>query len=510
MDKAVERTLAAIKNNEVITVFGDYDADGVISTTLMIKLFRKINVTANYILPHRELDGYGLRLTGIEKAKQLNTTLLITVDNGITSVEAVKAAKEAGIDVVILDHHTQEGELPEATAIVNPNRQGCTYPFKGLCGAGVVYKFFQAIGKSLFSENDYKNFMLMHLDLVALATIADVVPLRDENYAIVKFGLKSLSQNLRPAMVELKRVSGLTGKDITTTAVGFYLAPRLNVAGRLENADLAVDFLLSETRDQAGKLADNLNALNNRRQKIQEKYINEAYAMVEESDMRDNKVLVVTGKDWNPGLIGIVSGRLKDKYDRPVIAFSRDSKGNYVGSARSTDKFHITNALTEFNQLFITYGGHQKAAGLTVSENNFPEFVQRFTAYANSVMPQEDLKPALMIDSVILPEQLNNSTVNIIRSIGPFGEENPEPVLMLKNARVREMFALSGGKHLKIIVQVGSRDFECVWWRKGELGNIITFDKMYDIAFVPSLNLWNGKENLQLVVEDVRIAESEQ
>jgi len=423
MDKAVERILTAIEKQEVITIFGDYDVDGVVSTALMVKLLHKINCPVNYILPNRQMDGYGLKPAGIQKAVKLKTQLLITVDNGITSIEAVEAANAAGIDVVILDHHSQEGDLPRAFAIVNPNRKDCTYPFKGLCGAGVVYKLFHALGERIFNENDFKNFMLMHLDLVAMATIADVVPLKDENYALVKYGLKSLTKTLRPGIVELKRSSGLLSKEITPIAVGFYLAPRINVAGRLKSPDLAVDLLLSDSREKAFELAGMLNNLNSKRQKIQETYINEALNMVQQESMKNNCVYLVTGEEWEPGLIGIVSGRLKDKFNRPVIAFTRDNDGNYVGSARSTENFHITEALSIFSDLYVTFGGHQKAAGLTISEENLSEFLEKFTAHANSVLNESDLKPSLTIDTIVQPEQLNKQMVKLIQNIGPYGKE---------------------------------------------------------------------------------------
>ncbi len=506
MDKAIERIHKAIREKEVITIFGDYDVDGVVSTTLMVKFFKKLNVSVNYILPNRQKDGYGLKVGGIEKAKERKTRLLITVDNGITSVEAVELANKSGIDVIIFDHHLQEGTLPDALAVVNPNRKDCSYPFKGLCGAGVVYKFFHAIGPSLLSEDDFKHFMLMHLDLVALATIADVVPLIDENYFLVKLGLKSLNQTLRPGIVELKRVSGLIGKEINTTSVGFYMAPRLNVAGRLREADIAAQLLLSETREEAAEIANRLNSLNKERQQLQEDYIQQAIIIVEETGIKDDFAYIVRADNWDTGLIGIVSGRLKDMYNRPVIAFSKDGDGNYVGSGRSTDSFHMTEALSRFSDLYVTYGGHHKAAGLTIKEENFNEFIDLFTNYANSTITEQHLRSKLVIDSVIQAEQLNSSLVKLIGEIGPFGEENPEPVLLLKKARIQDMFSLSQGKHIKIIVQIGNRDFECVWWRRGDLKNTITFNQEFDIAFTPAINLWKGKENLQLVVEDMRPA----
>ena len=506
MDKAVKRILTAIKQREKITIFGDYDVDGVVSTTLMMKLFRKLDVPVDYLIPSRQEDGYGLKPAGIEKVHELNTRLLITVDNGITSNEAVDKANELGIDVIIFDHHIQEGDLPAAAAIVNPNRRDCPYPFKGLCGAGVVYKFFHAICPTLFDESGFRHFMLMHLDLVALATIADVVPLKDENYSLVKFGLKSLNQTLRPGIVELKRVCGLIGKEINTVAVGFYMAPRLNAAGRLREAEIALKLLISETRDEAAELANMLNSLNSERQKIQEDYINQAVDIVENSGIKENLAYIIKGETWDPGLIGIVSGRLKDRYNRPVIAFSRDSDGNYVGSGRSTDSFHITEALSRFSDMYVTYGGHHKAAGLTLSEQNLSTFTELFTSFANSVLSENQLTLTLQIDSVISVEQLNTSLVRLIAEIGPYGEENPEPTLLLKKAKMKEIFSLSQGKHIKMVVQCGNRDLECVWWRRGELKNIISFNSYYDIVFKPAINLWRGTENLQLVVEDLRPA----
>jgi len=398
-------------------------------------------------------------------------------------------------------------QVPAAVAVVNPSRKDSLYPFKGLCGAGVVYKFFHAIGPGLFNEENFRHFMLMHLDLVALATIADVVPLKDENYSLVKFGLKSLNQTLRPGIVELKRVCGLIGKEITTTAVGFYMAPRLNVAGRLRDADIALKLLISETRDEASELANLLNSLNTERQKLQESYINQAIEIVENSGIKDNLAYIISGENWDPGLIGIVSGRLKDKYNRPVIAFSKDSDGNFVGSGRSTDSFHITEALSRFSEMYVTYGGHHKAAGLTLSEQNFAAFTDLFISYANSSISESELQVTLRVDSVIAAEQLNTSLVRLISDIGPFGEENPEPVLLLRNVRMKEIFTLSQGKHMKMIVQSGNRDLECVWWRSGDLKNSISFNDYFDIAFKPAINLWKGSENLQLVVEDLKLSD---
>jgi single-stranded-DNA-specific exonuclease len=248
MDIAVERIISAMKRKERIVIFGDYDVDGIVATVMMKKLFDKIEYPVNYLFPNRHRDGYGLKEQGIRQALQVGANLIITVDNGISSHDAIEAASRSEIEVIITDHHLQEGKLPDALAIINPNRKDCSYPFKGICGAGVVYKFFQAIGPRVFDEETYREFMLANLDLVAMAIIADVAPIRDENYALLKFGLKSLTKTMRPGITELKRVSGLLGKNITPTAVGYYLGPRLNAAGRLKEADIAARLLLTTNR----------------------------------------------------------------------------------------------------------------------------------------------------------------------------------------------------------------------------------------------------------------------
>lgn len=503
MKIAVELILAAMQARKKIAVFGDYDTDGIVSTSMLVRFFEKLNYPVLYFLPSRQIDGYGLKPAGVEQAKAAGVELLITVDNGISSFEAVTLANELGIDVIITDHHLQEGELPRARAVVNPNRKDSVYPFKGLCGAGVVFKLFQALARELMNEDEYKSFLLSQLDLVAMATVADIVPLRDENYALVKFGLKSLSDTRRPGIVELKRVSGLLGKDITTTSVGFYLSPRLNAAGRLGEAELGVKLLLSENREQAESFAKELNTLNSMRRKIQDQYIDEALAALKISTGAMHNIYIIESEEWDPGIIGIVSGKLKDKLSKPVIVFTRDSDGNYVGSARSTDNFHITRALTKFQYLFVNYGGHNKAAGLTISAENFAEFKSEMISHANSTTEADDFIPELEIDTVVPADQLNLALVEMIDKIGPFGEQNPEPVLALRGLYVKDIKIMGQGKHLKLFLQSGSFVFECVWWGRGDLKDEIKFGSTVDVACRPEQNIWNGSTRLQLVIEDI-------
>jgi single-stranded-DNA-specific exonuclease len=504
MKRAVDRIMTAISKGENIGIFGDYDVDGIVATVLMVKFFEKIGKPASYFLPSRQKDGYGLRIQGVQQVIKHRIDLLITVDNGISSQEAVTYANQHNVDVIITDHHLPEGNLPAAQAIINPNRKDSSYPCKEICGAGVVFKLLQALATNFFSGDEYKNYMLSQLDLVAMATIADIAPIRDENYALVKLGLKALTNTLRPGIVELKRISGLVGKEITPAAVGYYLGPRLNAAGRLADPDLAVQLLLSKDKDEAARLATILNNLNVKRQKKQDEYIEEALQLIKNRYDETAKVFILENEEWDPGLIGIVSGKLKDHFNRPIIVFTRDKDGNYVGSARSINNFHITEALTRFNELYLNYGGHQKAAGLTITKENYPVFRQKFTAYAEDFLSDDLLIPELVIDSVLLLEQLNESLVDVIRGIGPFGEGNPEPILLLENARIRDIFSPLQGRHLKFTIEKAGRRVECVWWSKAEYKDAIRFQMPVDVAFRPSLNLWEGYRRLQLVVEDIK------
>jgi single-stranded-DNA-specific exonuclease len=503
MDIAVNRIMKAIKEKKQIVIFGDYDVDGIVSTVILKKFFEKVGIDANYIFPSRHRDGYGLKPQGVGQAIELGADLLITVDNGISSHDAIEEATKHNIDVIITDHHIQETKLPAAIAVINPNRKDCTYPFKGICGAGVVYKLIQALSPNFFDQDAYREFMLANLDLLAMAIIADVAPIRDENYALLKFGLKSLTRTMRPGITELKRVSGLLGKPITPTAVGYYLGPRLNAAGRLKDASLAADLLLTNSREKAAQIALELNKINSQRQELQQSYMSEAIKEIESSEFNMEKIFIVENPEWDSGLIGILSGKLKDRYYRPVLAFTGDKDGNYVGSARSINNFHITQALSRFKELFINFGGHEKAAGLTISGDNFIEFKKLFKTYVTSELEKKDLVQALTIDSVIHAQSLNTAIVEMIDQIGPYGEGNPQPVLALMNVKVTDLRMLSEDKHIKLYIQSGNSTFECIWWGQGGLKDEIKFGSHIDIAFKPQINLWNNTAKLQLIVEDI-------
>jgi len=505
MEKAVKRILEAIEKNEKIVIFGDYDADGITSAAVLVFFFRKIDYPVTCILPHREKDGYGLRIKSIDKIYDMGGQLLITVDNGISSNEAAAYAAKKGIDIVITDHHLQEGELPEACAVVNPNRNDSVYPFKTICGAAVAFKVVFALGEKLLEQEDFKQFILNSLDLVTIGTIADVMPIRDENYALVKFGLKVLAATRKPGLAALKRVSGVKERTVTPVSVGFFLAPRLNAAGRLGSAEDALKLLTADSIEEANQMAAYLDKLNRDRQKMQTDYLNDALQRLDADKKKMDKVIFVENENWHSGLTGLVSGQLKELYYRPALAFALDADNNYVGSARSIDAFHVTKALTKFSRYFAAYGGHRKAAGLTVLKEHFNQFKKEFTEYANEQISEDDLVPELTVDSIVDIEQTNLSTAKIIQDIGPFGETNPEPVFVLQNAQIHDMFTMTNGRHLKFTIQRGNQTFECIWWRGGENKDSLWFGQIIDLAFRLGINSWQGKERLQLVVEDAVI-----
>jgi single-stranded-DNA-specific exonuclease len=507
MKKGVERILSAMEHQEKIIIFGDYDVDGVTSSALMINFFRRIDYPVDFILPHREKDGYGLRNSGIDRAMKVGAKLIITVDNGISSAEAVDYAAQNGIDVVITDHHLQEGDLPAAAAVINPNRNDSEYPFKTICGVSVAFKVVQALCERLVpikfsSDADYKQFLLDQLDLVAIGTIADVMPLVDENYALVKFGLKVLASTKKPGLIALKKISRVDNRNISPISVGFFLGPRLNASGRIGQADLSLKLLISETREMAENYAKQLNQINNQRQTMQAQYLE--FAMDNIAGRKKlGKVIIIENEKWQSGLIGLVSGHLKEQFSRPVIAFTTNGDGDYVGSGRSIGEFHITDALSKFSKYFVNFGGHQKAAGVTVFADKYQQFKKEFLEYAENNINENSSTSNLVIDSKVDIDQLNVQTAKMIQEIGPFGEANPEPILVLSNALIKDKKLLGQDKHLKLSVQKGRNIYECVWWRNAKYFNDLNQGESIDVAFHMNINNWQNIDRLQLTVTDI-------
>lgn len=541
MDRAVERILRAVDDLEDILIYGDYDVDGVTATSILYNFLTTRGARARYFIPDRMEDGYGLTMSSAEKVRQLGPSLVITVDCGITSVEEVRFLTESGIDVIVTDHHECKEILPEAVAVMNPHKPGCGYPFKELCGAGVVFKLVQALcvreaagakkaaeaklnngvagvqrsaeGPSAIGEHRSDRLQkgtgpkdyLKYIDLAALATIADIVPLLDENRIIASYGLKAMRTTQNTGMAALIRAAGYQDKEITSFAAAFGLAPRVNAAGRLGSAERSVRLFTTEDRVLAEALAKELDEENRQRQETENRILEEAVSYVEKNlDPASEKVLVVCGEGWHHGVVGIVSSKITERYNRPSIIISVDEEGNGKGSGRSIKCFNLFKALSACEDLLDRFGGHEMAAGISIQAGRIEELRKRINEYADSVLTDADMLPCLRVDAFAGRGEITLESVRELGRMAPFGEANPNPSFGCMALRIADIKTMGGGKHLKLRLTDGSLSVEAVWFGYGELAAQYNAGDVVDIAFVPDINVWNGTEKVQLYIKDIK------
>ncbi|NRD47590.1 single-stranded-DNA-specific exonuclease RecJ [Corallococcus exiguus] len=510
MGPAVERVLRAVRLKEKVTLYGDYDVDGVSSTSLMYLFLKELGATPSTYIPHRLDEGYGLNLGAVERIAQDGTRLLVTLDCGITSVAEIARAKELGLEVVVVDHHTVPPTLPPATAVLNPHQPGCEYPTKVLCAAGVAFNLCMGLRKRLrddgfFATRKEPNLKAL-MDLVALATVADVVPLTGANRILVAHGLQELSQGRRPGIRALKEVAGLE-PDATVTAgqVGFRLGPRINAAGRLHDASLGLQLLCADSVETARSLAQVLDRANAERQGIESGILTHALAQAEEH--KDSRGLVLYDEGWHPGVIGIVASRVVERYHRPTVMVGvKDGVGK--GSARSIEAFHLYDALTGCSDLLTRYGGHKHAAGLTIDAKQLPAFREAFAKIALQRLTPEDMIPRCRVDAVVNPRDLDATAVESLQKLGPFGQGNPEPVLVLRGqqARPRVLPAKSGvpgAGHLKLAL-VDAPELDAIGF--GMADRVSLVEGPVDLAFQAGFDTFRGQRKLSLRLKDVRQA----
>lgn len=499
MDRAVERLRRALSAGELVCFYGDYDVDGVSATSLYLSVFRSLGGRAMAYVPHRLREGYGLNEDAVRRLHADGVSLIVTSDCGTTSHREIRAANRLGVDVVVTDHHQSDGEMPPAYAVLNPHRADSRYPFPGLCSGGLAFKVVEAYyaryGSGPVPLED------LH-DLVALATVADVVPLRDENRAFVREGLALISRGARCGIRALTQVAGVT-KACTADTVAFKLGPRINAAGRLDDAMLGVRLLTTESEAEARALAEQLERLNRDRQQIETAIMQEALASIDEAALPPAFVLASRG--WHLGVVGIVAARLVDRFHRPAIVLSVDDRGIAKGSARTVAGFDLYHALTGCRDLLKAFGGHPSAAGLTMEEGRVAELAQRFQALAGSWSGEGRGAPVLHVDTEV---QLDEVTLGLIRELSglhPFGAGNPEPTLAVKSLRIMDARVV-GDKHLKMTVRQGrSLPFEGIGFGMKSLSERgIAVQQPVDLAFVPELNRWNGYDRIQLRIRDVR------
>ncbi|EGL19650.1 MULTISPECIES: single-stranded-DNA-specific exonuclease RecJ [unclassified Paenibacillus] len=509
METAVSRIRSALSSGEKIRVYGDYDADGVSSTALMAHLLRGLGANFDTYIPHRVKEGYGLNKGAVDLAKEQGVSLIITVDTGVSAVEEVAYIQELGMDVIVTDHHEPPGTLPQPLALINPKKETCPYPFKGLAGVGVALKLAQGLLGRLPEEL---------LEIAAIGTVADLMPLHDENRLIVKLGLERMRKSAYPGLRALMDVSGVDRSGVNATHIGFSLAPRINASGRLEHASTALKLLVTEDEAEAVSIAEELDLLNKERQFIVDELTGLAKAAVQEEQdgalkrgETPKNFLVVSGEKWNVGVVGIVASRLVDTYYRPTIVLSIDpDTGMAKGSARSIAGFDMYQALTHCADLLDHYGGHQAAAGMSLRRENIAEFERRLNVLAGEWLSAEDFIPLLAVDAECSLSEVPLECIEELEKLAPFGVGNPAPKILFSGLRLDEIKLMGRERqHLKLVLTDAAAEIaagvEAVGFGKGWLGSLMTPQAPVDIVGELSVNEWNGVRKPQLMLQDLRI-----
>jgi single-stranded-DNA-specific exonuclease len=511
MQKGVQRLTNAVNDLEKIVIYGDYDADGVTSVVVLLKFLREMVHTVSYYIPDRIKEGYGLNGPAIEKMKADGVTLLITVDCGISDHELISYARSCGIDTIILDHHEVPQVLPDAVAIINPNRKDCNFPFKYLAAVGIVFNFLIALRGRLRKDGFWKNRkypnLREYLDLVALGTIGDICPLVDENRIFTKIGLDLITECKRVGLQALKEISCVENQVIDSGKASFCLIPRINAAGRVASANEAVQLLLTEDIAEARLIAQNLEMYNRRRQTMERNILNEILDKIERTiDPEKVRSLVFASDKWHPGVIGIVASKLVDRFYRPTILISlKDGIGK--GSGRSVADFNIYEGLKECDSLLLSYGGHRYAAGISIKEEDIEEFSCMLENVISKEIDASDFVSQTNIDAICNLSDITHELISQIGKLAPFGSGNPEPILCVRNINVTSQ-SVVGNNHLWMRLAGDGMSYNSIWFNKGHLINFLSVPTI-DIAFTPHINNWNGIYDIQLKMKDMSLPPSQ-
>ncbi len=507
MEKAAERILKAINDNEKIAIYGDYDVDGITSTAIMVKFLRSHKADVIYYIPDRHEEGYGINTDAIDKINAQGVTLLITVDCGITAVKEIAYAKSLGIETIITDHHECKDETPEAYCLLNPKQPDCEYPFKKLAGVGVAFKLLQAL--TLKMHFHMRELIDEYIDLVAIGTIADVMPLVGENRIIVKKGLELLKYTVNRGIRALADVAEINLSNVQTGTIGFMLAPRINAAGRIGDPGCAVELLLAKDDMTAKRYAEILNDKNRERQEIEISILEDALNIIDSNPaIKDDFVIVLSHESWHHGIIGIVASKISEKFNKPCILISTDDE-NGKGSGRSIRSFNLFKALENSEHLMQKFGGHDLAAGLSIKPENIDAFRKEINEYAKKCLTEEDFMPILYIDSELPPQYINMNTAEKLSILEPYGMGNACPLFYSNNFTISQVRPLSEGKHLKLILSYGDYTIEAVGFNMGELLDILNVGDIIDIAFSIDINIYRGARQLQVLLKDVKIHQAE-
>ena len=496
MEITVDRILKAIQEKEKIIIYGDYDADGITSITVLKNFLEERGLEVSYYIPNRLDEGYGLNKEAIKKIYDDGFRLMITVDCGITGIEEIDYANSLGMETLITDHHEPAEILPKATAVVDAKRKDNKYPFNQLAGVGVVFKLIQAISIKLdLPEKEY----LKYLDIVCIGTISDIVPLVDENRVIAKLGLKLVAQTKNIGLKELLNVIGF--KTIDSNAISFGVAPRINACGRMGNEKLALDLFLSKNVEEAKRLAIKLNEYNIERQAIEKKIFEEAVEKIEQSEKE--KTCIVLGSDgWHHGIIGIVASKVTEMYFKPSVLICFEGEDG-KGSGRSIPGFDLHEALMKCGNHLEKFGGHAMAVGVTVKRAEFEKFKEEIEAYAKECKIDE-IQPVIYIDSALDLKNINLENVKSLKMLEPYGEANKMPLFLLKNLKINSIRALSEGKHLKLTLKDDNFMIDAIGFNMGELSEKYLLDDKVDMVGNLDINVFNGNESIQILLKDIR------
>lgn len=503
METAVERIVAALKSNEKITVYGDYDVDGITATALLYNTLREYHANIEYYIPERQSEGYGLNIDALERIAASGTNLLITVDCGISAWREVSAVSE--MDMIITDHHQPPDTLPVVTAIINPKQPDCAYPDKNLAGVGVAFKLCQALRLSLDGQDAYTRY----LDIVAVGTVADMVPLTGENRILVRYGLDMFRRTENKGLLAMLEVCDIRKEDVDSGKIGFVIAPRLNAAGRLTHAAAGVELLTSDDEQKVAQIAVELNLTNSERQEVERQILEKAEQSLQGIDWSKVKALVVSGNDWHPGVIGIVASRLVERYHRPTVMISvRDGIGK--GSCRSIGSFDMYEGLRRCADLLVQFGGHHQAAGLSIKEEDIPRFQEKLNQVAGELLTEDDFIPVLSIDAIVSLREVNSGLVEQLACLAPYGMGNPSPLLACSPVELASSAAFGKDKrHLRLWVRADAVNSEVIAWNKGELAAEFDCRQSAEIAFVPEVHEWQGRRSIRMRAVDVRHIDKE-
>ena len=513
MEKAAERIAKAVMNHERICIYGDYDVDGITATALLYIFLMQCGANVSYYIPNRLEEGYGLNKEAVKEIAARKTNLIITVDCGISAVQEVLEASIHGMDIIITDHHQPSKELPVAAyAIINPMREDDTYPNKTLAGVGVAFKTVMALRFVLkkydFFKQEVPNIRNL-LDIVTLGTIADVMPLVDENRIFVRHGLELMSgENVRIGIDELKKtVENLSAsKKMKTSNIGFQLAPRINAMGRMASSEKSFKLLVTQNRSEAKQLALELDNENKYRQMIERDILQQTYDLIEKNQYAElQSGLVIASDNWHPGVIGIVASRVVDKYFKPTVILTEDN-GVYKGSARIIPGFHLYHGLSSLSDILISFGGHKYAAGVKLEKKNLEEFRNRFNEVVKTSLKEEDFIPEIYIDAEIDSKDITNEVMQWLEKLEPYGQGNKEPVFFMKKVFKYqvETFVGKNFNHLKCVFEKNGLIFEAIGYNMKEYKSLMAENDKFDILFSLVHNTWKNTKVIQLNLKDIK------